>query len=114
MINRAFLIGRVGQAPKNFGKGLSFSVATDSGFGERKTTIWENVTVFGKQAESLSSRLTKGMLVYVQGRREQTVKGDVKYSNVVADEVKFLEKAGDKQTREAASPADLDDSDIPL
>lgn len=114
MINRSIIIGRVGQAPKAFAKGCSFSVATDSGWGEKKTTIWENVSVFGKQAEFVLKYAQKGQLVFVMGRREQSVKGDKTYQNIIADEVKLLDKGGEKQTREAASPADIDDSDLPL
>lgn len=33
-------------------------------------TEWFNVTVFGRQAETLSERLTKGSRVYVDGRLE--------------------------------------------
>lgn len=115
MINRSIIVGRVGQAPKAFAKGCSFSVATDSGWGEKKTTIWENVSVFGKQAEHVLKYLTKGQLVFVLGRREQNVKDGKTFVNVIADEVRFLTKGGgDKQTRDTAGPDDIDDSDLPL
>jgi single-strand DNA-binding protein len=109
MLNKSMIIGRIGQAPKAFAKGCSFSVATDSGWGEKKTTIWENVSVFGKQAEFVLKYAQKGQLVYVSGRREQSTKGDKVYVNIIADEVKLLDK-GKGETQ--ASPAD--DSDIPL
>lgn len=109
MVNKSIIVGRIGQAPKAFAKGCNFSVATDSGWGEKKTTIWENVSVFGKQAEFVLKYAQKGQLVFVMGRREQSVKGDKTYVNIIADEVKLLDK-GKGETQ--ASPSD--DSDIPL
>jgi single-strand DNA-binding protein len=50
------------------GDGLcSFSVATEIGFGERKQTVWVDVTRWGKGAESLSKILRKGSKVAVTG-----------------------------------------------
>lgn len=110
MINKALIVGRLGKEPKNFGKGISFSVATDSGYGANKTTIWENVSVFGKHAETLEPLLKKGALVFVMGRREQQVKGDKTFQNIIADEVKLLEKKGAAPATDAAE----DDDSIPL
>jgi len=45
------------------------SVAADVGFGERKTTLWRNVTVFGKSAE-FCANLKKKETVAVTGRLE--------------------------------------------
>lgn len=118
MINKATLVGRVGQDPKTFegkSKMVSFSVATDSGYGESKQTIWENVKAYGKTAEACERYLKKGMLVFVSGRREASTSKDGKaYVNVVADEVKFLEKPGDKAAAKSRPEPDADDSDIPF
>lgn len=46
---------------------LSFPVAVDDGYGERKSTMWFDCTVWGKRAEALSSHLVKGMAVAVSG-----------------------------------------------
>lgn len=46
---------------------LSFPVAVDDGYGERKSTMWFDCTVWGKRAEALSSHLGKGMAVAVSG-----------------------------------------------
>ncbi len=112
MINKSTIVGRIGQAPKAFAKGCNFSVATDSGWGEKKTTIWESVSVFGKQAEFVLKYAQKGQLVYVSGRREQSTKGDKVFVNIIADEVKLLGRTGGDTARDAAPAAD--DSDIPL
>ncbi len=122
MINKSILVGRVGQDPKTFEsktKIVSFSVATDCGFGENKTTIWENVKVFGKSAEACERFVRKGMLVYVSGRREQNTGKDGKvWTTVVADEVKFLSKVdGDTIVATAPKkrgPVEPDDNDADL
>lgn len=46
---------------------LSFRVASDIGFGERKTTNWFNCTIWGKQGESLKNYLKRGSPVTVYG-----------------------------------------------
>lgn len=46
---------------------LSFPVAVDDGYGERKSTMWFDCTVWGKRAEALSPHLVKGMAVAVSG-----------------------------------------------
>ena len=44
----------------------NFNLAIDQGYGERKTTAWVRVTVWGKQAEAAAQHLSKGDLVSVQ------------------------------------------------
>ena len=46
---------------------LSFPVAVNDGYGERKSTMWFDCTVWGKRADALSSHLVKGMAVTVSG-----------------------------------------------
>lgn len=48
-------------------KVISFSVADDVGYGDKKKTIWMKCALFGKRAESLAQYLTKGTLVEVTG-----------------------------------------------
>jgi single-stranded DNA-binding protein len=48
----------------------NFNLAIDQGYGERKTTAWVRVSVFGKLAEAMQ-HLTKGDLVEVHGSRFQ-------------------------------------------
>jgi single-strand DNA-binding protein len=47
---------------------LSFRVASDIGFGERKTTNWFSCQVWGKRGESLKNYLNKGQQVTVYGQ----------------------------------------------
>ncbi len=43
----------------------NFNLAIDQGYGERKTTVWVRVSVWGKQAEACARHLSKGDLVAV-------------------------------------------------
>ena len=47
---------------------LTCRVASDIGFGERKTTNWFACQVWGKRGESLAQFLTKGQQVTVYGQ----------------------------------------------
>lgn len=44
-----------------------FTVATTSGYGERKVTTWARCTLFGKRSESIAPYLLKGQQVAVTG-----------------------------------------------
>jgi single-strand DNA-binding protein len=59
----------------------NFRVASDVGFGDKKTTNWFACSIFGKRGESLSPNLTKGTQVTIFGQltlREWTNKENVK------------------------------------
>ena len=60
--------GRLGKDPKmQYTPGgtaqTSFSVATDTGFGDNKKTVWVSLIVWGKQAEVYNQYLEKGSRV---------------------------------------------------
>jgi single-strand DNA-binding protein len=46
---------------------LNFALATDHGFGNKKTTIFINAAIWGKRGESLASYLTKGSQIVCHG-----------------------------------------------
>lgn len=77
-VNKAILIGRLGQDPevRTLPSGTSFTnlrlatskVSADKESGESKEyTQWHNLTCWGKQSEFASKYLKKGNLVYVEG-----------------------------------------------
>lgn len=73
MVNKAILVGRLGKDPEcrtaaSGKKVCRFSLATDSGFGESRTTDWHNIVCFDRQAEFCERYMRKGALVYVEGR----------------------------------------------
>lgn len=72
MFSKTVIIGRLGHAPsrkdtRNGTPCCSFSVAVDSGWGERKITDWYNVSVFGKTVDFCTQYLNKGSVVCVSG-----------------------------------------------
>lgn len=79
-VNRAIIIGRLGRDPEvrhtQSGQVVaSFSVATDESYKDKQgnkveAVEWHNVTAFGKTAEFVSTYLSKGRLVYVEGKLE--------------------------------------------
>lgn len=46
---------------------VNFSVAVDSGFGDKKQTTWPRCALFGKRGTALVSHLAKGTLVAISG-----------------------------------------------
>ena len=51
---------------------LNFTMANNTGFGDREKTLWIRVAVFGKRAEGgLSGYLVKGQKVFVSGELSQ-------------------------------------------
>lgn len=98
MLNQAQLIGRLGKDPEIRITQAGLSVATltlattekwkDSKSGETKeATEWHRVTLYSKLAEIAERYLTKGSLVFVQGKiqtRKYTDKQGVeKYSTEI-------------------------------
>ena len=114
MANRVFISGNLGTDIKvtyTAGKGTPvgrFSVGVNEYNSQTKQneTMWVNVTLWGKSAESLSPYLVKGTKVIVTGKlsikKYKANDGTEKYSTeVVADMVNGVELIGkNKQTNE--------------
>lgn len=72
-VNKAILVGHVGKDPefretKSGDTVATFSLATNSGYGEKKTTDWHRVVFFGKTADVVKEYVSKGSQLYVEGR----------------------------------------------
>jgi single-strand DNA-binding protein len=52
-------------------KVLNFRVASDVGFGDRKSTLWLSCALWNKRAESLAPMLSKGQFVAITGELSQ-------------------------------------------
>lgn len=48
-------------------KVLGFSIAVDTGFGDKKKTYWVDCTIWGDRGEKLAQHLTKGTALTVTG-----------------------------------------------
>ena len=106
MINKVVLIGRIGAKPtlkegKSGTKYCSFSMVTDSGFGEKKVSDWHSVTCFNKQAEFAEKYFDKGSVVFVDGRISyETYEKDgrkQKSVKIIAAEVRLISGKGQEQ-----------------
>lgn len=125
-VNKVFIIGRLGHDPAvkyaQSGQAVAnLSVATDESYakdGQKiEKTEWHRIVVWGKQAEFCGNYLTKGRLVYIEGKLEtrkwQDKDGQEKYTTeIVASRVQALDKNADAQTRagEYQAPQDLGDA----
>ncbi len=104
-VNKVILVGNLGADPElkytpSNRPVCNLSVATnevwkDKGGQKQERTEWHRVNVWGEPAEHCSKYLSKGRMVYVEGRIQtrkwQDKEGKDRYSTeVVADRVVFL------------------------
>lgn len=136
MLNRTILIGRLTKDPElrytpNGVATASFTLAVERPFktnGEKETDFIQIVT-WKQTAESVANYLRKGRLTAVEGRIQvrnyENKEGKRVYiTEVVADNVRFLEKAesGDTKREDRPSdpfpsegtPIDISDDDLPF
>lgn len=118
MVNKALLIGRLGADPevRYTPDGLmvtNFRLATDLQWkdknGEKlQKTEWHRIVAYGKLAEICSNYLSKGKLIFVEGRiqtRSWEDKDGVKRSTteIVASNMQMLDSKGQARSQEAAA-----------
>ena len=105
-VNRVILIGHVGLNPelKYTPTGSSvctFSLATNESWidvdkKKREHTEWHNIVAWNKRAEFVKEYISKGQLIYVEGRihsQSWVDKNDMKHkkTEIVADTITPLE-----------------------
>jgi single-strand DNA-binding protein len=120
LLNRVILIGRLTQDPElrytqNGTAVASFTVAVNRKF-KRDEADFIPVVVWNKLAENCANYLGKGRLVAVEGRLQirsyEAQDGQRRrVSEVVADEVKFLDRAGTGSSSSAPSSSGKDNAD---
>lgn len=71
MLYKTFMIGRLTRdAEMRYlpdGKAVTnFTIAVDTGWGDRASTEYPRIAVWGKAAEALNQYLTKGTLVHIE------------------------------------------------
>ena len=122
-MNRVLLIGRLTTKPelRYTGSNLPFtrfSVAVNRNFtnsqGQREADFI-NVIAWRKQAENICNYLDKGSKVSVEGRIQtgsfDDKDGNKRYTtDIVADNVEFLESKGQAQNRNESTPYDYQDN----
>lgn len=103
----------------------NFRLASDVGYGDKKTTNWFNCQVWGKRGEALAPHLTKGQQVTVFGTlqlREWTNKDGAKQlsPDVRIDEIELQGGKRDdsapagKAKQQLSTPDNFVDTDIPF
>lgn len=105
-LNKVMLIGRLGHDPEihhtNSGQSVAnFSIAIDENYTSRdgqkvEKTEWHRIVAWGKNTEFCINYLTKGRLVYIEGKIEtrkwQDKNGVVKYTTEIkADRIVALD-----------------------
>ena len=132
-LNKVMIIGNVGSDPEmrftpNGNPVTSFRVATNRVYttpdGERRReTEWFTVVAWNKLAEQCNQFLSKGRLVYAEGRlHTRTWEGQDgqkrSRAEVVANRVVFLDKREasplPEETTEEAETTELEPEDIPF
>ena len=133
-VNKMMIIGNLGSEPEmRYTPGgrpvTSFRVATNWRYttpdGERREeTEWFTVVSWGKLAEQCNQYLTKGRLVYIEGRlRMRSWEGQDgqrrSRNEIVAERVTFLDRQTAANTPEAdekveKDAAELEPDDIPF
>jgi len=117
MVNRVLLIGRLGKDPevRYTPDGMmvtNFTMATDEQRKDKngqkiQRTEWHRIVTFGKLAEICSTYLSKGKLIFIEGRiqtRSWEDKDGVKRSTteIIAANMQMLDSKGMTKSQDAA------------
>src|SRR5690554_1235005 len=133
-MNSVILIGRLTRDPElkylaNTGTPVAtFSLAVDKQLSKEKrqelaekgepTADFINIVVWGKQAENCANYLAKGRLVAIQGRVQsrswETENGRRYATEVVANQVQFLEWGKDNDIPEGFVEVNSESENIPF
>lgn len=119
LINKCVEIGRLVRdselkyLPNNGAANLTFTLAVDDGFGDKKKTYYLPIVVWGKSAESLAPYLLKGTQVAVSGKvttrsYENKDGKKVNITEIVAEPfggIELLGSKGNKNSNEYSQPA---------
>ena len=112
MVNKVILVGNLGRDPESrslpSGQPVTnFSVATSRRYKDREgnrkdETEWHNIVCFGKQAEIAAQYLTKGKMVFIEGRIQtrswEDKEGKKQYrTEIICENFQMLGARGDGQ-----------------
>lgn len=139
-VNKAIILGFVGKDPdvreiSSGTKVASLSIATtrrfkDSSGQKQEETDWHRISLFGRLAEIAQQYVTKGSLLYVEGRLHTRKYTDAQgierfVTEILGESIQLMPKSDGKpsggtqaQTRTQQAtrqqPQQLDDDDIPF
>lgn len=89
----------------------TFTIACDTGWGDKKKTLFFNCTAFGKTGEAIVKFLKKGDSIFIAGTPTQNKKDDKVYHGVIVNEWSFGAK---KRTNADGGSHDNDVNDSPF
>jgi len=131
-VNKAIILGSVGKDPdmRSTADGMqiaNFSVATSESYtnktGEKvEQTEWHNIVAWGKLAEIIEKWVTKGMLIYIEGKlktRKWEKDGQTHYATeIFADSMQMLSKSEPKEqsqpVQQNTSQPEPEGNDLPF
>ena len=113
MINRVVLVGRLTRDPElrktQTGKSVvSFTVAVDRGFGDKKSTDFINCVAWERVAEVLAQYTKKGSLISLEGRIQPSSYDDkdgkrVYKQDVVCESMHMLDSKSSTTSKPSSS-----------
>lgn len=129
MSNNISFVGRLGNDPelKDVGSTqvLEFTVANNTGFGDKKTTNWFRCAYWGARAVSVQQYLSKGKQIFITG--ELTIRkydkkdgsGEGYSHDINVNAIDFVSSGSDSGEGQSSAPASAPaspetDSDMPF
>lgn len=119
-VNRVILVGNLGRDPETrYTQGgdavCTFSIATSESWRDKSTgqrvekTEWHNIVLYRKLAEIAQQYLTKGKMVYVEGRiqsRKYTGKDGLERTSfeIIGDSMQMLGSHGQQEQPTSETP----------
>ena len=79
---------------------LSFSVAGDTGFGDRKQSHWFNCSLWGNQGAALQQYLLKGQQVSIVGEFSEREHNGKQYKELRVNQIELQGSKGDNQNNQ--------------
>lgn len=117
-MNLVVLQGRITKEPelKQTSSGISycqFSLAVNKPKikGQEQEVIFVNCTAWQKQAEVIVRYIKKGNKMLIRGRLDITKNGDRYYTNVIVEQLDFIDTINTKQTENQTNEFEINDDD---
>lgn len=127
MYHRTIIVGRCGNDPQmrytpDGTPVTSFSVAVNTGYGDKQRTVWYRCTAWRKLAETVNQYVTKGMLLLAEGELSEPKPFEAKDGtwraslDLTCFSVKFLSSKGERQADggQSGEGGDTGDESIPF
>ena len=112
-MNNYNVIGRVGKDAVTRQAGsepvTGLSLAVDSGYGDKKQTLWLDCSLWGKRGEKVAQYITKGSQLGVSGELGTREHDGKTYLTLRVGEVSLIGGKPQGERQESRRPQDNDD-----